>query len=691
MSKKENKAQAIDNLLKIYNKKRQWLAILLGLTYKDFEKMLSDGKVTYKQLRELFSTAGITMTINIQGEPETFKNDKQLAFLRNNYLIHQNSPGSWREATKNRNAPDIYWQKDDISMDELLRLEKNFNFTLLFTFTGLGSTPDTVKTYPMKTNGFNWKTVSPEIENRYKEKFQAIVTKVEEAVKPINIEDEEINDAPKKQPVKAVQYTHHEPVYNAPQKSRPDSDKENVGLRINKQQYNFISKIAKENGITASTYIGNVLAQPDILDNIKPKATTFDKENIKKITTVLPKKSNDILEEKAIEANVTKTALVYYILIRHINIIKDTRKEKSDVIDSNDAIQPVTPTVPAASTAPAEKTPASQPQAASSKTENKQPQPEKTDTPKEQSKTFRSWLRQLPTEMTSVFYREVDRARKQKLLNAPYGSQTINALKTFSYPHDEALIILSNELRKAANDLQLPKVNEDEYPYEDNMTIHHNKTLCLQYQLMKDVTGWLSATYSSDYVDLSKSKQPLTVVVDGKPLQVLRLSVRRESDNHDAVLTVTARKKTLISSKNVNVPVVPETFSTEQWYKIAISTKENWTYNNGKHLNTITNGSLDKIKEMEAKLSDALNSSIREIILETKEQRFLNDFAYMDKDGNTMWSDPDVQSGEAIFRQVKDTQEDIIKVNSMGNDAKKELLTAMVGHINAWSQRLAAK
>lgn len=168
---KENYVTALDNLLRLYNKDREWLSILCNIPVDDINKLLSSKNLTYGQLQDLLMRGGITLKISIQGEQQPIINsDKRLAFLRNNFRLHRNGSMIIGNATGNKNAPDIWWEKDDITMQELNMLEKFFSATYLYTFTGMGNTADVTKSYVnKKSSGVNWKTISETTRERFRE------------------------------------------------------------------------------------------------------------------------------------------------------------------------------------------------------------------------------------------------------------------------------------------------------------------------------------------------------------------------------------------------------------------------------------------------------------------------------------------------------------------------------------------
>lgn len=164
---KENYVIALDNLLKRYNKDREWLSILCDVPFAEMNKILSDKKFTYGQLQALLARGGIQLTISIQGEPLTKDNGKRMAFLRQNVTYHCNGSNILRNATGNQKAPDIWWEKDDITMQDLSSFAKSFSVTFLYTFVGLGATSDVMKN-KVEKSVTNWKTVARPVVERFR-------------------------------------------------------------------------------------------------------------------------------------------------------------------------------------------------------------------------------------------------------------------------------------------------------------------------------------------------------------------------------------------------------------------------------------------------------------------------------------------------------------------------------------------
>lgn len=164
---KENYVIALDNLLKRYNKDREWLSILCDVPFAEMNKILSDKKFTYGQLQALLARGGIQLTISIQGEPLAKDNGKRMAFLRQNITYHCNGSNILRNATGNQKAPDIWWEKDDITMQDLSSFAKSFSVTFLYTFNGLGATSDVMKN-KVEKSVTNWKTVARPVVERFR-------------------------------------------------------------------------------------------------------------------------------------------------------------------------------------------------------------------------------------------------------------------------------------------------------------------------------------------------------------------------------------------------------------------------------------------------------------------------------------------------------------------------------------------
>ena len=164
---KENYVIALDNLLKRYNKDREWLSILCDVPFAEMNKILSDKKFTYGQLQALLARGGIQLAISIQGQPLAKDNGKRMAFLRQNVTYHCNGSNILRNATGNQKAPDIWWEKDDITMQDLSSFAKSFSVTFLYTFIGLGATADVMKN-KVEKSVTNWKTVARPIVERFR-------------------------------------------------------------------------------------------------------------------------------------------------------------------------------------------------------------------------------------------------------------------------------------------------------------------------------------------------------------------------------------------------------------------------------------------------------------------------------------------------------------------------------------------
>ena len=174
---KENYVVPLDNLLRRYNKDRQWLSILCDVPFDEMNKALSSKKLTYGKLQALLLRGNITLSITIQGEQPATNTGKRMDFLRNNIRLHRIGADQLTTATGNSKAPDVWWENDDITLCELLYLEKYYNsLTFLFNFTGIGNGPDLTKTIPSK-EGY-WKVVSQETVTRFKKNAVTIFERI---------------------------------------------------------------------------------------------------------------------------------------------------------------------------------------------------------------------------------------------------------------------------------------------------------------------------------------------------------------------------------------------------------------------------------------------------------------------------------------------------------------------------------
>ena len=151
---KQNYTAALDNLLKVYEKDRQWLADLLyGRIPGNIEtlnKFLGSKRSTLSQLEQMLAKRGIKLYLTIRGETPPMKGAPRMQFLKNNFQKHRN-PSSVIASIGGANAPQCWWDDDDIGLKELYDIEKYFGMTLQWNFVGLSDTPDTMISAPMRS------------------------------------------------------------------------------------------------------------------------------------------------------------------------------------------------------------------------------------------------------------------------------------------------------------------------------------------------------------------------------------------------------------------------------------------------------------------------------------------------------------------------------------------------------------
>ncbi len=284
---KENYLIALDNLLKRYNKDRVWLSILCDEAPQTMEKFFSSKKLSYGDLQGILAKGGITLTISIQGEAPSLDKKSRMAFLRQNIRYHGNSADTIRQKITTAGVPDLWWQKDDITMQDLSLLERTFPLTFLYKFTGMGTLPDIVKS--KVDRGVNWKAVSPETLSLFRKKAEKLFKKLSEeqrkelytravlkdyvpqTVQPVQLTEQPAPETePEKKPIpsKANDTMPQEAetsitTQRGPSMEEtymPDKSTRTIAFRCKtKKEFDLISKMAYEKGLTKSAMVYNLL------------------------------------------------------------------------------------------------------------------------------------------------------------------------------------------------------------------------------------------------------------------------------------------------------------------------------------------------------------------------------------------------------------------------------------------------
>ena len=161
---KQNLTVALDNLLKTYQVDRNWLAVVLGKTRKELDTFLGGKKTTLGDLQELLSKIGIDLQITVRGEAVPPEGCPRMQFLKNNFMKHKNEP-IVAKAVGVTEAPQCWWDADDIPLKDLNAVEANFGMTFLWNFSGMSETPDTMTSAPLRSE--RHKTIGGDMLKRY--------------------------------------------------------------------------------------------------------------------------------------------------------------------------------------------------------------------------------------------------------------------------------------------------------------------------------------------------------------------------------------------------------------------------------------------------------------------------------------------------------------------------------------------
>lgn len=648
---KENKTVFIDNVLNQYLKDKTWLAILVGMNPKNLNDILSDDKTTYKQLQDLLARGGLSLQISIQGEVPSNAKASRMQFLKYNLKIHGNPDHAIQKAVHRQTVPQIWWDEDDITIGDLVSLEKYFGFRLLFTVSGIGNTDDTVKNQPIKKIS-NIKEISKKTLIKYQE-----MLKIFNSTQQENCEIEE--QKPETQDVSPV----------IPQKGKTENDKFRIteatnqepaqvidgnkqvkySVAIEEKQYYILKKIAKRKNIQTKTLIEQIITDQNSFVNIHLKK--WKKGVTTSRLTEINQSAIDNIEKITTDKKITKVSLFYNVFKKFIKENEEYYKYKTN--------GPST-----------------------SETDNIQNKEKQIMKNKENATdiSMSKWLANLPHNQTNVLYNELRDLDKEDLIKGPYGQDTINAIRPFVYPSDEKLIALSVALRKAAQEKQVVFGEIEEPSYTVRHIIRANDTLCEQYVLMKEVANYLNST-------INKKPMPLEtdVTIDKKKtISIKSLSAFRPTDEDDIRLVAIVLKKGFFGQKETKMYVTPTLFTVEQWYQIADKALKHYNDNCNTQIIETIKASESEYDNQFKFFIETMDRLIRKIVLEVSNTNILHDFAYIMAD-KTMWHDVRIKNSKVIMKEYSDEgkEQDIKVEEELSPLDKQMLLKALRDHILA--------
>lgn len=167
---KENYVVPLDNLLRRYQRDRQWLSILCQTPYREFLNLLESKKTTYGNLQDLLAKGGISLRITVQGEEPPIPAAPRMQFLKSNFMRHRNRDEHIETVTGIAGAPKKWFNADDIPLSDLCKVERAFRISFLFNFYGISDQPsaDVMKSVTYKNN-VDWKALGENCLLRFKQ------------------------------------------------------------------------------------------------------------------------------------------------------------------------------------------------------------------------------------------------------------------------------------------------------------------------------------------------------------------------------------------------------------------------------------------------------------------------------------------------------------------------------------------
>ena len=642
--------QAVDNLLRNYGKDREWLAVLVGYEPDKLNKILSSDKTTYGQLQNMLRRGGIELKITIQGETEPGEGADRMQFLKNNIRMHRNTSEYIRKVMKRGNIPEAWYEQDDIPMSDLVDMEKNFRFKLLYHFKGMNVCgEDVMKTEPLKKNSCTG-TLSPYIIKKF-EYFQGIAKK-----NGVGSRNDDI-DVPAEMTAEG---------FNHPEDNRKETIPTYVrtkNLKFNKDQYEQISVRASKEGKTIIDFMTDVLENAELIENADYVKMDLPKDYVYKNLTKLSNDAHQRLNEIVSITELDRENVVWCIF--------------NDALKSLESLEPE---IPGQKPAPVAEEPVqttteeeTKPEPASAVERERSKEPETKTQTSHGGRTFMNWVKGLGVEGEDLLTKEFRIAGREELTDGRYGVDTINALKPFRYPEDRTLMELSAKLKADVKAGRLLFVTTEEGDWQTKSLVMKNQTLTEQYTLYKEIISRLSACYTNEAVKVRDE----ILTTDGIP--VLSFSIVKQSEDTTRLIFGTEKKR-FLSTKKESFTALPGMLHPVQWYQLADLAEKHFFANNKIRIQETIANSAGAVREKRRTFAKVLDRSVTEVILETSGSGLTDGFLFQDPNG-TLWSEPAVRGGKAVFRHTTDNGDENVEVDNIPLETLDRLFNAVSDHI----------
>lgn len=608
---KENFVIALDNLLKRYNKDREWLSILCDVPFAEMNKILSDKKFTYGQLQALLARGGIQLAISIQGQPLAKDNGKRMAFLRQNVTYHCNGSNILRNATGNQKAPDIWWEKDDITMQDLSSFEKSFSVTFLYTFNGLGATADVMKN-KVEKSVTNWKTVARQVVERFRANASKIwATLTEDQRKTLLTRAVRVDFNPKTDFVE--QEVPAPKAASAP--SVQEEEQEVVDYVPNPVTFEGPDEIEHEPH-HAAPFVHSTKRTPNKADSPNPEKNTKPME--KKIEETTDTNANskpskvvsitfhsleevETITKLASEKGISRSLFIYEEIAK--NVFNKPKEEKEKTADPAPVVS------------------------SNSEVNNK--------------KSISSWLAEQPDSMKEAYSELLSEWKAPwSAEEMPYGPDTVLALRELTWSRDHGLIVLWRILQKAMSDGEVSVLTKENPSLYMRTVIEANRRYIFKQSMYLTALIYLSSCKPGAFIECS---EPLHSPASPNTV-INRIECRRNEETNQPFLVYYGERSGGMFKKKVKLSDNddPELFSfIDDWGPIAVAAEEkNHEYAVVRRQAVVDQAtgtmknSLDKIEEA----FSSLRQNFRVVVAELIDAKKAKDYIY--EIGDKIYSEP---------------------------------------------------
>lgn len=678
---KQNYTAALDNLLKTYGKDRAWLARLLDKDEKSLDAFLGSKKTTLGELQALLSKAGISLYLTVRGETPPTKGSPRLQFLKNNFRRHRNEP-IVAEVTSIRNAPQCWYDADDIPLKDLYDVENSFGMTFQWNFNGMSEAEDTMLSSPLRSHVR--KTLRQEMLKKC-EGFDTIAPQEEkpqkETTEPTSVEENNPKGLNADNLIAEIKEIFKEEIpwfIEILQKNKTEEDlffniKEGTTLQklddvYSKKTMSALREYLKEKGYDVSVRIWSDtrLGEPyrsqfngflwkwmDDGGYTMEQVRTWVAQYFKDYADPVDWKRDDDLPLNSLQVIADMTGV-------KLSVILLSTEDASAFRDNN----MMAFIIPNRRVKSLQSTLSQKRVRKSLETQGETPAQKPT-----KAITVKDWL-----ELHPDFAQLRDRTPKERqgILDGRYGENTVIALFPFDVASDINFIKLHKELLEQIAVKRVIAQKTAEADLDTTIIVTENRESIIKLDCIEEIQDKLSSVPKAQEMVFEK---PLTTqkgkIITGiiwSPSEGLALEGEKKG--------FLIRKKEKIMAVNGHPEVLAELFDRKTWYMITKKAREHYRLFGIQRIKETLSGAKRHVEDIRTKLTALHSAAVQDIMATIAETQGMNlTDGFVEMIGNKIYAAPVLSEGRIWFDIADDDDNSNRRVAA--EDIKTETLLAL--------------